>query len=74
MTVTAPPSPPWEPLPPTENRVIDESPPEPPPPPTDWAKMPLAFLPVVSISPAALTSTSPPDPALAPLLAKLREK
>ena len=62
-TVTVPDVAASPPLPPTEmlsaavfwNTTFTLPPPEPPPPPMDWAMMPLALSPLVTISPTAPT-------------------
>ena len=54
------------PLPPTAIEPLIELPPFPPDPPTDWAKIPLAFFPVVESIELLVTDTFDPDPPRPP--------
>ena len=82
VTVTAPPLPPSPPEPPMEisgvlvvalmvRLAAMDMPPLPPPPPTDWATIPWAKAPLVSIRPPLVTVTVPavlpvpPEPPMA---------
>ena len=85
VTVTAPPLPPLPPTPPIaisgaevgapiSRLPVSAIPPLPPPPPIDWARMPCAPSPLVSIVPALVTSTTPPILPLPPTAPKLKPK